>query len=74
MMFMMPMPPTSSEMAAMLPSTMLKICFVRSACRSSSTGTMMRQSSFLWFFASRWRMALARLSTWFTSSTRTTAS
>ena len=39
MMFMMPMPPTSREMAAMEPSTMLKICLVRSARLSSSRGT-----------------------------------
>ena len=39
MMFMMPMPPTNSEMAAMEPRTMLKICLVRSARLRSSRGT-----------------------------------
>ena len=40
MMFMMPMPPTSSEMAAIEPSTMLKMRFVSSARRNSSSGTI----------------------------------
>ena len=37
--FMMPMPPTSNEMPAMLPSTMLKMRFVSSAFWRSSSGT-----------------------------------
>ena len=40
MMFMIPIPPTNSEMAAMEPSTTLKICLVRSARLSSSSGMM----------------------------------
>jgi len=40
MIFMMPMPPTSNEMAAMAPSTVLNICFVLSAWRSNSSGTI----------------------------------
>ena len=40
MMFMMPMPPTSSEMPAIEPSTRLKIRLVASAFSSSSSGTV----------------------------------
>jgi len=39
MMFMMPMPPTMREIAAIDPRTMLKILFVRSFCWRSSRGT-----------------------------------
>ncbi len=39
MMFMMPMPPTSKEIAAMDPRTTLKIRLVRCAWRSNSSGT-----------------------------------
>ena len=38
MIFMMPMPPTSSEMPAIEPSTMFQIRFSSSARRSSSSG------------------------------------
>ena len=40
MTFMIPMPPTSSEMPAMLPRTMLKIRLLSRACARSSSGTM----------------------------------
>jgi hypothetical protein len=36
MMFMIPIPPTSSEMPAIEPSTQAKICLVRSLLRRSS--------------------------------------
>ena len=39
MMFMMPMPPTSSEMPAMHPMTMLKMRWVSRLCASSASGT-----------------------------------
>ena len=39
MMFMMPIPPTSRDMAAMAPRTILKMRLVRSAWRSNSRGT-----------------------------------
>ena len=40
MMFMIPMPPTTSEIDAIEPSTRLKIRFVASAFSSSSSGTV----------------------------------
>ena len=39
MMFMMPMPPTSSEMPAIEPITMLKMRCVCRLCSSSASGT-----------------------------------
>ena len=45
MMFMMPMPPTSSEMDAIAPSTTLKIVLVRCSWRSSSSGTVISKST-----------------------------
>ena len=47
MMFMMPMPPTMSEMAAIVPRMMLNCRAVRWASSSSSYGTMM-STSFFW--------------------------
>ena len=44
MMFMMPMPPTISEIEAMAPSTTLKIVLVRCSCLSSSSGTVISKS------------------------------
>jgi hypothetical protein len=44
MMFMIPIPPTTSEIDAMAPSTMLKIVFVRCSCLSSSSGTLISKS------------------------------
>ena len=44
MMFMMPMPPTTSEIDAIAPSTTLKIVFVRCSCLSSSSGTVISKS------------------------------
>ena len=38
MMFMIPMPPTMSEIDAMAPSTMLKIVFVRCSCLQQQLG------------------------------------
>ena len=40
MMFMMPMPPTISEIDAIAPSTTLKMSFVCCSCLSSSSGTV----------------------------------
>ena len=39
MMFMMPMPPTSSEIEAIATITIWKICWVRRCSASSSAGT-----------------------------------
>ena len=39
MMFMMPMPPTISEIEAIAPRTMLKIVRVRCSCLRSNSGT-----------------------------------
>ena len=44
MMFMMPMPPTISEIDAMAPSTKLKIVRVRCSCLSSGSGTVTSKS------------------------------
>ena len=41
---MMPMPPTTSEIDAIAPSTTLKIVFVRCSCFSSSSGTVISKS------------------------------
>lgn len=48
MMFMMPMPPTRSEMAAMEPRTMLNIFCVCSDCLRSWSGTVSLKSWTLW--------------------------
>jgi hypothetical protein len=54
MMFMIPIPPTTSEIDAIAPSTMLKIVFVRCSCLSSSSGTLISKSvTSLW---RRWSM------------------
>ena len=45
MMFMIPMPPTISEMDAIAPSTTLKIVLVRCSCLSSSSGTVISKST-----------------------------
>ncbi len=44
MMFMIPMPPTTSEIEAIAPRTTLKIVLVRCSCRSSSSGTVISKS------------------------------
>src|SRR6266581_2037307 len=45
MMFMIPMPPTTSEIDAMAPSTTLKMVLVRCSCFSSSSGTVISKST-----------------------------
>ena len=73
MMFMMPMPPTISEMEAMAPSTTLKIVRVRCSCLSSSSGTVISKSTTpLCRRASRRRITSATCGTMEASLTRTT--
>ncbi len=49
MMFMMPIPPTSSEMPAMAPMTMLKMRWVFCRCFSRASGMVMLKSlTMLW--------------------------
>ena len=48
MMFMMPMPPTTSEMEAIMASRFVNRSLARSASSSRSSGTVTAQSSFWW--------------------------
>ena len=59
MMFMMPMPPTTRLIAAIDPSTTLKICRIWSACRSSSSGTTTSKSFCVWYLSSVSRISSA---------------
>ena len=58
MMFMIPMPPTMSEMAAIAASTTLKIVFVRCSCFNRSSGTLISKS-----MTALWRRVSIRRST-----------
>ena len=71
MMFMIPMPPTISEMPAMAPRTMLKRRLVASACRNRLSGTLICTSPRGWKRCTMASMAVAVASTCSKASTST---
>ncbi len=50
MMFMMPMPPTTSEIAAIRPRNTMNISCVVRACSNSSSGTITAKSGSVWAY------------------------